>query len=96
VQYPKTEFVSDRDAVLGRADILMHVQPLSAADVGKLREGAIVIGFLQPHLDPDRVKALRDRKITSFSMELLPRTTRAQAMDVLSARRPAWPATRRC
>jgi NAD(P) transhydrogenase subunit alpha len=84
-QYPKTEFVSERDAVLARADILMHVQPLSAADVGKLREGAIVIGFLQPHLDPDRVKALRDRKITSFSMELLPRTTRAQAMDVLSS-----------
>lgn len=83
--YPEVEFVADRDAVLQRADIVIHVQPLSVADIGRLREGAIVVGYLQPHLAPERVKALRDRGITSFSLELLPRTTRAQAMDVLSS-----------
>ncbi|GMU43894.1 MAG: NAD(P) transhydrogenase subunit alpha [Xanthomonadales bacterium] len=83
--YADTEFVADRNAVLARADIVLHVQPLSVADIGHLREGAIVVGYLQPHLAPERVKALRDRRITSFSLELLPRTTRAQAMDVLSS-----------
>lgn len=83
--YADTECVSDRSAVLSRADVVMHVQPLSIADIGHLREGTIVVGYQQGHTAPERVKALRDRKITSFALELLPRTTRAQAMDVLSS-----------
>jgi NAD(P) transhydrogenase subunit alpha len=61
------------------------VQPPSSGQIAQLREGAVWIGLLAPHADPDRVRALRDRKITAFAMELLPRTTRAQAMDVLSS-----------
>ncbi len=72
-------------AVLGRADVLLCVQPPTLEQIGQLRQGAIVIGHLQPHLAPERSKALRDRGLTSFAMELLPRTTRAQAMDVLSS-----------
>ncbi|KAB2898950.1 MAG: NAD(P) transhydrogenase subunit alpha [Dokdonella sp.] len=71
--------------VLGRADVLLCVQPPTLEQIGQLREGAIVIGHLQPHLAPERSKALRERRLTSFAMELLPRTTRAQAMDVLSS-----------
>ena len=70
---------------LAAADVLLCVQPPSPQSLAALREGAVVIGMLQPHAGPERLRTLRDRRITSFAMELLPRTTRAQAMDVLSS-----------
>jgi NAD(P) transhydrogenase subunit alpha len=76
---------TDARSALARADVLLKVQPPTLEEIAALKEGAIVIGNLQPHLDPERTRALRDRKITAFAMELLPRTTRAQAMDVLSS-----------
>jgi len=76
---------ADVASALARADVLLRVQPPSLDEIAGLREGAVVIAHLQPHLAPERVKALRDRRITAFAMELLPRTTRAQAMDVLSS-----------
>lgn len=82
--YADCEVSSAPDA-LAQADVLLTVQPPSLEQIAALREGAVVIGHLQPHLAPERTKALRDRRITSFAMELLPRTTRAQAMDVLSS-----------
>jgi NAD(P) transhydrogenase subunit alpha len=79
------DVVAGNDDVLARADLVFAVQPPSVASAARLREGAAWIGLLAPHADPERVKALRDRNITAFAMELLPRTTRAQAMDVLSS-----------
>ena len=76
---------ADASSVLARSDVLLKVQPPALDEIAKLREGSVVIGYLSPHLAPERTRALRDRKITSFAMELLPRTTRAQAMDVLSS-----------
>lgn len=76
---------ADARTALARADVFLCVQPPTLDQIAQLKEGAVVIGHLQPHLAPERTKALRDRKITSFAMELLPRTTRAQAMDVLSS-----------
>jgi NAD(P) transhydrogenase subunit alpha len=81
-QYKDAEAVGD---AIGNADVLLSVQPPDAATIGRLKEGAVLIGMLAPHASADRVKQLRDRRITSFSMELLPRTTRAQAMDILSS-----------
>jgi len=83
--YADCETVADAPSALARADVLLKVQPPTSQEIEALKEGAVVIGHLQPHLAPERTKALRDRKITSFGMELLPRTTRAQAMDVLSS-----------
>ena len=83
--YKDTEVASDARTALARADVLLTVQPPTVDAIASLREGAVTIGYLSPHLAPERIKALRDRKITSFAMELLPRTTRAQAMDVLSS-----------
>ena len=59
---------SRRDArsALARADVLLTVQPPSLDEIAALKEGAVVIGYLQPHLAPERIKALRDRKITAF------------------------------
>src|SRR5579883_2300877 len=83
--YKDTEIAADARAVLARSDVLLKVQPPSPEEIGALREGAVVIGYLAPHLAPERTRALRDRRLTAFAMELLPRTTRAQAMDVLSS-----------
>ena len=73
-----------RAEVGARADLLFCVGPPDEA-VGLLREGATVLGQLRPHGARERLAALAARKLTAFALELLPRTTRAQAMDVLSS-----------
>jgi NAD(P) transhydrogenase subunit alpha len=83
--YKNVEWVDSPDAILTAADVVLTVQPLSVQDIGKLKPGAVVIGFMQPHARPEEVKALRDRNITSFAMELVPRISRAQSMDALSS-----------
>lgn len=83
--YTTAEIVEDRSALLSQADIVLTVSPLVPEDVALLREGSIVIGFLHPHEFDDRICALRDRKITGFAMELIPRISRAQNMDALSS-----------
>ena len=79
------EKLPDAKAALARGDIVFKVQPPTLEEIAAMREGSVYIGMLQAHTAPERTKALRDRKITSFAMELLPRTTRAQAMDILSS-----------
>lgn len=71
--------------VLAASQILLRVQPPRADEIAAMPEGSVLIGYLAPHADDARVKALCARRITSFAMELLPRITRAQAMDVLSS-----------
>jgi NAD(P) transhydrogenase subunit alpha len=70
---------------LDKADVLLTVQPPSAADIVQIKTGATLIGFLQPYNNAANIKALAGRNVTAFSMELMPRITRAQPMDVLSA-----------
>ncbi|RUL63925.1 NAD(P) transhydrogenase subunit alpha [Dyella dinghuensis] len=82
--YGDAEF-ADKDQVLQQADLLACVLPPEDASITRLREGSIVVGQLRPHGAPTRIEALAQRKVTAFSLELLPRTTRAQAMDVLSS-----------
>ena len=67
------------------ADVVLKVDPPSPAEVELLREGAVVVGLLQPYKAFDAISALRDRKVTSFALELLPRISRAQAMDALTS-----------
>jgi NAD(P) transhydrogenase subunit alpha len=71
--------------VYGPADVLLKVQPPTPDDVGRMREGATLIGLLQPYTNAAGIRALAARKVTAFGMELMPRITRAQSMDVLSA-----------
>jgi NAD(P) transhydrogenase subunit alpha len=71
--------------VFDNADILLKVQPPTIAEIGRMKEDSILIGFLQPYTNGTAIKALAARKITAFSMELMPRITRAQPMDALSA-----------
>jgi len=67
------------------ADIVLKVQPPSPDEARQLREGSVLLSFVYAHREPELVKLLRDRKITCFAMELVPRITRAQAMDALSS-----------
>ncbi|WP_088284120.1 NAD(P) transhydrogenase subunit alpha [Kineosporia sp. A_224] len=66
-------------------DVLLHVRPLHPALVEKLRPGAITIGLCSPASEADVVRLLRDGRITSFAMELVPRISRAQSMDALTS-----------
>ncbi|MBS0195064.1 MAG: NAD(P) transhydrogenase subunit alpha [Proteobacteria bacterium] len=83
--YEGAEFVAHGDAVLARADVLLCVQPPPNEHLPQLKEGAVVIGLLAAGADPAREAQFNARKATSFPLERLPRTTRAQAMDVLSS-----------
>ena len=67
------------------ADLVLCVQPPDAAAIGGLKQGATLVGVLQPQADAGRAEALQAKGILAFPLERLPRTTRAQAMDVLSS-----------
>ncbi|HTL14026.1 MAG TPA: NAD(P) transhydrogenase subunit alpha [Thermomonas sp.] len=67
------------------ADLVLCVQPPDAAAIAALKPGAVLVGGLHPQADPARAEAIRARGIVAFPLERLPRTTRAQAMDVLSS-----------
>lgn len=71
--------------VLADADVVLHVRPLLPAEIGRLRRGAVTIGFMTPSAELDGVRALRDAGVTAFSMELVPRISRAQSMDALTS-----------
>ncbi len=76
---------SDRDALLGDADVLAVVNRPPAEDFARMKKGAVVIGFLRPLDEPAALLPAIDRGVTTFSVELVPRITRAQAMDALSS-----------
>jgi len=76
--------VGDRNAAFG-ADIVVKVQKPSPDEVALLRDGAALIATLQPLVSPGLVRALAERRTTSFSMDAIPRVTRAQPMDSLSS-----------
>jgi len=88
--YPDTEYdaariVTDTNELYSQADVVLAVQPPSAETIDKLRDGAIFIGLLLPFQRLEHIARLQERNITSFAMELVPRISRAQSMDVLSS-----------
>ena len=79
----------NRTDLFSGARIVLHVQPPTVAEIEQLAEGTIVIGFMNPARNLDVVKRMRERKITAFALELVPRITRAQSMDALSSQATA-------
>src|SRR6266700_2661600 len=75
----------DRKALLESADVLVVVNRPAAEDFGGLKKGAVVLGFLRPLDEPAKLVPALENGLTTFSMELVPRITRAQAMDALSS-----------
>jgi len=80
---------STRTELLDGARIVLRVQPPSIAEVDQLAGDTIVIGFMNPTNNLEAVARMRDRKITAFALELVPRITRAQSMDALSSQATA-------
>ena len=79
------EVVADVAAAVGDADILLKVRSPVEAEVETLKPGVIVVGLLNPYQERSGVEALAAKGATVFAMELVPRITRAQAMDALSS-----------
>lgn len=77
--------VRTRAAILESADLLLCVQSPEAAELARMKPGAVLVGLLAPHRSDGREAVLGARRLTAFAMERLPRTTRAQSMDVLSS-----------
>ena len=83
--YKSSRLVDNATALYAEADVVFKVQPPTLEEVEQLRDGSTLLAVLQPHRNLEMVKRLRDKKITSFAMELIPRISRAQSMDVLSS-----------
>ena len=77
--------VLDAAELYGQTDIMVRVAPPTAEEIHSLPEGSTLIGFFHAHRSPEVVAALKERKILSFAMELIPRISRAQSMDALSS-----------
>ncbi|MDQ3866072.1 MAG: Re/Si-specific NAD(P)(+) transhydrogenase subunit alpha [Actinomycetota bacterium] len=77
--------LSSRADVFAAADLVAKVRKPSAEEVEFLREGQLLVAFLQPLVESELARALAERGVTSFSMDAIPRITRAQPMDALSS-----------
>ena len=78
-------FIADRKQLVADADVVLAVQPPALDVVNAMKQGAILVCFVYANREPVLVQLLRDRKITCFAMERVPRISRAQGMDALSS-----------
>ncbi len=83
--YKGAQLAAGAAEVLGSATVLLTVQPPTPAAIDALAPGTVVVGFMQAHRELDMVRQLRDKRITSFAVEFIPRISRAQSMDALSS-----------
>jgi NAD(P) transhydrogenase subunit alpha len=83
--YKNVAWADSPTAVLEQSQIVLTVQPLSVDQITHLKPGTVVIGYMQAYSRKPEVKALKERGITSFAMEFVPRISRAQSMDALSS-----------
>jgi H+-translocating NAD(P) transhydrogenase subunit alpha len=82
--------IADTAKLWGEADILLKVSPPQeredgGSEIQLLREGAILVSFLNPLGNPEIAQQLAERRVSAIAMEMIPRTTRAQSMDALSS-----------
>ncbi|HEY0921847.1 NAD(P) transhydrogenase subunit alpha [Rheinheimera pacifica] len=83
--YTAVRFVNTEQELLATANIVLAVQPPTAEQINLLPPGCMLLSFVYPHKEPDLTRLLRDKHITCFAMEQVPRISRAQAMDALSS-----------
>jgi H+-translocating NAD(P) transhydrogenase subunit alpha len=83
--YKNVAWADSPAAVLAEAQVVLTVQPLAVEQIQQLKSGTVVVGYMQAYSRKDEVKALKERGITSFAMEFVPRISRAQSMDALSS-----------
>lgn len=76
---------ADRTELLGRAEVLVGLNPASDEELAALKAGAVLVGLLDPFRNPGTVRVLADKQLSALCMELIPRSSYAQKMDVLSS-----------
>jgi len=81
----KVVAAAEAEAAWASAEIVLRVYPITPGEASKVKEGALLIGFMSPHKNLESVRVLRDHKVSTIAMELIPRISRAQAMDALSS-----------
>ena len=79
------DLVDDAASLYQQADVIFKVQPPTSEELSQIKDGAVIVGFMAAHKNPDMIKTLCEKNITSLAMELVPRITRAQSMDALSS-----------
>jgi NAD(P) transhydrogenase subunit alpha len=77
--------IDTKEKVIAGADLLIKIQPPTADELALMKDGQVIMAVLNPYFNFDLVKQLAAKNITGFSMDVVPRTTRAQAMDILSS-----------
>jgi NAD(P) transhydrogenase subunit alpha len=77
--------VVSEDEAYKNADVIFRVRHPAADEIGKMKKGAVLVGILSPYQEKDLLKAYAAQGVTAMAMELVPRITRAQNMDVLSS-----------
>ncbi len=83
--YPEIKITEDLSQTYANAGLILRVTPPNLEEINQMPEGIVLAGMLKPFEDKERLKALNDKKITAFALELLPRISRAQSMDALSS-----------
>ncbi len=83
--YGSVGAILEQRSAISNADVIFSVNPLENSDIKKLKKEAIVISIQEHFQNKEKVELLKDAGITSFALDLIPRTTRAQYMDVLSS-----------
>ncbi len=83
--FPEVTVVTGIDETYSDARLILRVAPPSPEEIAAMPEDSVLIGLLRPFEDKERLAVLNARKITAFSLELLPRISRAQSMDALSS-----------
>jgi len=84
-QYSEANIVNDSSQLMGGADITLMVNPITNEQIDQLKDGSVLLGYLNPFSDLERFDKLASKNISAFSMEMVPRISRAQAMDALSS-----------
>lgn len=77
--------IVSKEQVIADADLVLKIQPPTTEEIGMFKEGQSLMSVLNPYFNTSLVKQLAEKNITAFSMDIVPRTTRAQAMDILSS-----------
>lgn len=77
--------VSDHDTLLSSSDMILRLHKPTAREIELMKSGAIHVSFLDPFNEADLVRKMAERKVSAISLEMIPRITRAQKMDVLSS-----------
>jgi NAD(P) transhydrogenase subunit alpha len=77
--------IDSKAKVIAGADLLIKIQPPTAEEIKMMKDGQVIMAVLNPYFNTGLVKDLASKNITAFSMDVVPRTSRAQAMDILSS-----------